>query len=232
MTSLVLNKNEIADEGCARIADALSKNCVLMSIELNDNSIGDDGCMAMAAALRQNTVLTKISLDGNRIGPTGAISLAATLRMNASLRELGLGRNSVGNEGTVAIAGALRCNEALYQLDLSGNSIDDEGAMAILKALTESDCSLTKLKLEDNTEVSPVFQYSINFVFSSHRVLKSFCNCLCKPLDKKLMPLVVHGLQSQDTTAGPIFLLVRAAALHDTKVIKAASPSLKRKRTP
>jgi Leucine Rich repeat len=186
--------------------------------------------MAVAAMLLQNTVLTKVSLNGNNIGPAGTIALAATLRMNASLQELGLGRNNIGNEGAVAVAGALTFNDTLERLDLSSNSISDNGANALLKALIQSNCSLTWLNLEDNAEVSPIIQYSINFVFSSRRVLKSFHNCLCKPLDKKLMPLVICGLQSQNTTAGPIFLLVRAAALYDSKVIKSAPPSLKRKK--
>jgi hypothetical protein len=42
-------------------------------------------------------------------------------------------------------------------------------------------------------------------------------------------PELVH---CQETTAGPIFLLVRAAALHDSKVIKVAAASRKRSRDP
>jgi Leucine Rich repeat len=198
----------------------------------NDNSIGDDGCSAIATALLQNTELTTILLNGNRIGPAGAMALAETLQMNGSLQEVGLGRNNISNEGAVAIAEALRCNETLERLDLSSNRLSDVGAMAILKVLTESNCSLTWLNLEGNAEISPGLQYSIDFVLASRRVLKSFCNCLCKPLDKQLMPLVILGLQSQDTTAGPIFLLVRAAALRDPKIIKAVSTSHKRKRMP
>jgi Leucine Rich repeat len=232
VTTLILNKNDIRHQGCVDIANAFNKNRILMSIELNNNSIGDDGCSAMATMLRENMVLTKILLNGNRIGLAGAMALAETLRINATLRELGLGWNNVGNEGAAAIAGALRCKEALQRLDLSSNSIGDEGTKAILKALTESNSSLTSLNLEDNDDMSPVLQYHFDFALTSRRVLKSFRICLCKPLDKKLMPLVIHGLQSQDTTAGPIFLLVRAAALLDSKVIKAVSPSLKRKRMP
>jgi Ran GTPase-activating protein (RanGAP) involved in mRNA processing and transport len=225
VTTLVMNKNAIGRQGCIDIVDALITNRVLMSIELDDNSIGDDGCLAMAAALRENTVLTKASLDGNNIGLPGAMALADTLRVNGSLRDLGLGRNNVGTDGAAAIAEALKCNETLERLDLHANSICDEGAMVILKALKESNCSLMWLNLEENSEISLGLQNDIVFVLGSRRVLNSFCYCLCKPLDKKLLPLVVQGIEnqelarSQETAVGPIFLLVRGAALQDSKVI-------------
>jgi Leucine Rich repeat len=188
--------------------------------------------------LRENAVLTKISLIGNGIGPAGALALAGGLRANATLQELGLGWNGIGNEGAVAIAKALRCNGVLERLDLRGNSISDKGATAIFEALTESNCSLTWLNLKRNAEISQRLQNDIDFMLVSCRVLKSFCKHLCKPVDKKLIPLVINGLQltsvchenpelvhSQETTTGPIFLLVRAMALHDSKVVTAAPPS-------
>jgi Ran GTPase-activating protein (RanGAP) involved in mRNA processing and transport len=239
VTTLVLNKNGIGHQGCVDIADALNKYHVLVSIELNDNSFGDDGCLAMATTLRQNAVLTRISLNGNYIGPAGAVALAKMLQMNTSLRELGLGRNSIGNEGAAAIAGSLRHNETLDRLDLRSNRIGSRiGALAILKALTESNCSLTWLNLQGNFTISPGLKKVIGFMLMSRQVLKSFCKCLCKPLETKLMPLVVHHVQvnsicsketelahSQETMAGPIFLLVRTAALNDSKVFNVAPPS-------
>jgi NLR family CARD domain-containing protein 3 len=233
VTTLVLNKNSIGHHGCVDIANALIKNRVLTSIAMNDNSFGDDGCSALAAALRVNKGLTKILLNGNGIGLAGAGALAESLRINVSLRELELGRNNVGDDGAVAIAGALKGNEMLERLNLSDNSVSDEGAVAILKVLMESNCSMTWLNLEDNIVVSPGLQKDIGFVLASHRVLKSFRKCLCKPLDKKLMPLVIHSVQmsptrrenpelghSQEMVAGPIFLLVRVAALNGSKVVE------------
>jgi predicted RNA binding protein with dsRBD fold (UPF0201 family) len=237
VTALVLNKNAIGHQGCMDIADALTKNRVLVSIEMNDNSIGSDGCSAIAVALRQNAVLLSVSLCGNGIGPAGTVALAETLRINASLQVLGLGRNDVGSEGVSAIAEALRRNTTLGRLDLSSNGISDEGAMTILRALTESNRTLKRLNLEDNAAILPALQERIGFVLASRRVLDSFRNCLCKPLEKGLMLLAIHGLQLalccrpnhlRETAAGPIFLLVRAAALQDSKVINVAPSSCKR----
>jgi Ran GTPase-activating protein (RanGAP) involved in mRNA processing and transport len=181
----------------------LNKNRVLTSIELNDNSIGDDdGCTAMAAVLQENTAPGKASLNGNRISPVDAVALAETLWINTGLRDLGLGRNYVRNEGAAAIAGALRCNTTLERLDLSSNRISDAGAMAIRKALTESNRSLAWLDLEHNAVVSRGLRKDIDFMLASRRVLKTFCHCLYKPLDKKLMPMAIRVVQQSSRNGG------------------------------
>jgi hypothetical protein len=88
---------------------------------------------------------------------------------------------------------------------------------------------LTWLNLEENDDFSPDLQSQIGSMMASRWVLKSICKCLSKPMDKKLMPWVIHGVQMtichrmvdyQEATAGPIFLLVRTTALDSSKVVK------------
>jgi Leucine Rich repeat len=232
VTTLLLNQNKIHCQGCLDIAHALNKNRVLTSVELDYNSIGRYGCWKIATMISENTVLMKVSLNRNRIGPAGAIALAETLRINTSLRKLGLGGNNIGNKGAAAITDALRFNLTLQRLDLSSNRIRDDGALAILKALKESSRSLALLNLKGNTKISSGLQKDIGFMLASRRALKSFCKRLCKPLEKRMMPMAIQVVQEssvfckklecvhcQETTAGPIFLLVRALALNDSKVV-------------
>jgi Leucine Rich repeat len=243
VTMLLLSDNYVGDEECVDFAAALIKNRVLTSIGLDENLIGDDGCSSIASALRANTVLTRISLNGNKIGEAGGMALAETLRINASLQELGLGRNRIGNGGTIAIADALKFNTAMDRLDLSDNAISDEGALALLTALERSNHSLTSLNLDNNPEISPVLQKAIGFILASRVVLNSFRKCLPRPLEKQMIPLVIHAVRRnsfyheklelaprQKCGAGPLFLLVRAAALSDSKIIKVTAPSRKRSR--
>jgi hypothetical protein len=95
---------------------------------------------------------------------------------------------------------------------------------------------LTQLNLEANAKISPGLQKDIDFVLASRQVLKSFCRYLCKPLEKKLIPLAIRGLllnsscdrnpdlvHYQESKAGPILLLVRAAVLNEAKVVKVAA---------
>jgi hypothetical protein len=70
-----------------------------------------------------------------------------------------------------------------------------KNAAAIFKALTESNCSLTWLNLKRNAEISQRLQSDVDFVLAPCQVLKSFCDHLCKPPDKKLIPFVISGLQ-------------------------------------
>jgi Ran GTPase-activating protein (RanGAP) involved in mRNA processing and transport len=232
----------IHDDGAALIAEALVKNRVLTSIKLNFNFMNDAGSSTITTAL-QNNVLMNISLYVNRIGVEGATAIAKALQMNTSVRTLELG--SICNDGAAAIADALKCNTALEQLDLIPNEISDKGALVLLSTLKQYNHTLTSLDLGNNAEISPAVRKAIRFVVTSRQVLNSVCNCFHRPLEKKLIPLVIHGVRqnsthggnldlehSQETGAGPIFLLVRAVALNDPKFIKVALPSRKRSRMP
>ena len=50
------------------IADGLSQNNTLMSLDLSDNAFGNVGAISLAEALHKNTSLTELQLSNNRIG--------------------------------------------------------------------------------------------------------------------------------------------------------------------
>jgi Ran GTPase-activating protein (RanGAP) involved in mRNA processing and transport len=225
VTSLVLSKNDIGDEGSVDIGEALTKNSTLALIDLEDNGIGDTGSSSIAAALLENTTLTKVFLNGNSIGPGGAAAIAEMLRVNTNLQFLGLGRNCIGNGGAVAIAAALRSNATITRLDLNGNGISDEGAAAILTALKQDNNTLVMLNLGDNDKISLALQKSIDFVLASRIALQLFLERLHEPLQTRCAASDRRPAfaQCHETVAGPIFQLVKT-------VVKGASPSRKRSR--
>jgi hypothetical protein len=113
----------------------------------------------------------------------------------------------------------------LERLGLDANGIGDKGGMVLLNVLQHYNYTLTSLNLNNNSTISLVLQKQIDFMLTSRLVLKSFCNCCLRPLEKRLVPLVIHAVRQsffygeklepthcQETGAGPIFLLVRAAA--------------------
>jgi Ran GTPase-activating protein (RanGAP) involved in mRNA processing and transport len=241
VTTLVLNGNEIGFEGGVDIASALITNRILSSIELDGNSIGDAGCLAMAEMLLQNGMLSKILLNGNSIGLAGVGALAKSLLTNTRLQHLGLGWNDFGNEGAAAMLDVLKHNETLERLDVSDNNVIGEGAMAFLATLEQSNLTLTSLNLDNNAKISPVLLKAIDFILASRLVLNSFRNCLHRSVEKRLLSLAIHAVQQssfyheglerahcQETRAGPIFLLLRTAALNDSKAITVTAPSRKR----
>jgi Leucine Rich repeat len=232
--TLILSKNAIGDEGCHKLARALKTNSTLESIWLDDNGIGDTGSSAIAAAVQEADALTTLILNGNNIGPVGAVAL---VKENSRLVVLGLSRNSLGDEGAVAIADALTGNTTLSSLDLTGNGITDVGATALLKVLTEyKNCTLLSLLLEENLSISPTLRKAIDFVLTSRAALHSLSKKLGKPLEEKSIQYAIQAENQRDrcsmTAASCIFYLVKAAAVHDPKVIKLATPSRKRSRSP
>jgi Leucine Rich repeat len=243
VTAILLNKNDLGDEGSADIANALALNRALVATELDDNGIGDAGSSVIASTLGMNSVLTKLSLNGNSISPVGATALGEALCTNSSLQFLGLGRNSIGSDGAVAIAQARKSNLTLSTLDIHSNSISDAGGMAILTVLKDYNCSLMFLNLDGNADMAPGFLSSIKGVQDSRRVLMFLLNHLIEPLEEGAIPLVVEamhrgrifrretGLSDCDKRAGNagfVFHLVRSAALGDSAVIKSKRNAHKR----
>jgi len=80
LTTLILWKNNIRDEGAKAIAEALKVNTVLTVLYLGENNIGDDGAKAIAEALKVNAVKTTVLLGDNNIGDEGAIAIAEVLK--------------------------------------------------------------------------------------------------------------------------------------------------------
>jgi Leucine Rich repeat len=207
---------------------------------LESNGFGDEGALAMALAVRENDVLTKLDMTNNIIGFIGAVALAKALHVNTCLRVLRLGENSIGDFGALAFAGALRSNSTMPSLDLHRNGISDKGVAMIIKALKEDNCVLSSLNLKDNAPLSLDAEKSIDFVLASRLVLSSWFGHLRRPLEKRLIPLVIQVqlnyschqetelFRNQATSAGPIFHLVRALVSIDSKEIE---PSLSRKRS-
>jgi Leucine Rich repeat len=228
------------DAGLASFVAGLKVNKGLKSLALRSNCVPDEGAWLVADALKVNSSLTKLDLSENCIGGEGAVALGEALKVNTALRRLDLSGNYIGDEGAVALGEALKVNMTLRRLDLRRNHIGDKGASSWLDVLTERNATLGWLNLEGNAEISAGLLNSIDFTVESRRALKSFCEGLCKPLDKKLTPLVIHGLLQrnaichrgpalahvQGTTAGTVFRLVRRAiALNGSKVVGVAPPS-------
>jgi Ran GTPase-activating protein (RanGAP) involved in mRNA processing and transport len=236
LMSINLDINRIGKSGSLAIAAVLLENNVLTKLFLNRNRIGPAVAVALAEALRINTSLRQLGLGGNDIGTNGAIAVAGALKSNATLARLTLDDNGIGPTGVGALADALRTNACLQGLQLGRNSIDNESAMAVLEVLKHYNCTLLSLNLAGDAAVSPLVLESVDRVLASRLVLKCFLHQWSRPLEERAIPLVVRAAQQSsvyrseaesrsgpEMAAGPIFYLVRAAALTDSKVLKSGS---------
>ena len=160
LTHLDFRLNEISQEECQRLAQALQERVfpALTYLDLMGNRIGSEGCAAVAEALRAGCCpnLTYLDLTYNDIEPAGSVRLAEALEKGAcpSLSHLDLGMNEIGDEGCAALVLGLRSCPRIKYLDLQRNNIE-----TLPEALGEV-LSLSILNISDNGiegAISPAF---------------------------------------------------------------------------
>lgn len=86
----------MGDPGAKVIAQALSQNPTLHSLNLRLNRLQDDGGEAIARALLKNSSLCHLHLGANELTGRCAVMLAKVLLQNHTLRSLNLSCNSLG----------------------------------------------------------------------------------------------------------------------------------------
>lgn len=95
------------------MADVLTSNPFIRTLNFQFNEIGDTGSEILAEALHFNTSLTSLNLSNDRIGPKGARALSNMLRFNATLETLSLQHNVLCDLGARLLAEALAVNSTL-----------------------------------------------------------------------------------------------------------------------
>lgn len=124
------------DHGAEFIADALSVNRSLQKLELWGCSIHLPGLAAIANVLTKNSPLESINLGYNDIGSVEGIELLTKAMLgNKYLRELNLAASGMQSEGAVALAGVIAESRYITRLDLRHNNIGTAGLMAISVAM-------------------------------------------------------------------------------------------------
>nr|XP_058943330.1 nucleotide-binding oligomerization domain-containing protein 2-like [Pocillopora verrucosa] len=149
LTTLELNSNKIGNVGATDLGECLKCNKSLTRLELSGNEIGNDGTAALGECLKHNTSLTTLILCSNKIGDVGATALGECLKHNTSLTTLILRSNKIGDVGATALGECLKHNTSLTTLNLNSNKIGDVGAAALVERL-EYNKSLTRLELSGN----------------------------------------------------------------------------------
>jgi hypothetical protein len=170
LTTLLLSRNDIGDEGTIAIAEALKTNTRLLILELNHNAISSIGVITLAEALKINTTLSTLKLNSNLIYEEGAVAIANVLKINKTLLDLDLGRNYLKTNGAVEIVDALKTNSTLLRLNLSNNKIGNNGVKPISDAL-KTNTTLTHINLILN-EFDDTFQAKLAESLKENTTLK------------------------------------------------------------
>jgi hypothetical protein len=128
------------DTSAARLltASVVRHRGSISALLLQNNDIGDEGVAAIAGVLPLCEGLRRLDLSWNDIGPPGALTLAGALDQ-CGLHTLTLRGNRIGDRGCTALAHALGGGQSrLTQLDLWDQTVADRGVAALARALPAS----------------------------------------------------------------------------------------------
>eukprot|EP01044_Picomonas_judraskeda_P000848 COSAG03_NODE_42_length_17101_cov_8.739031_1_plen_1207_part_00 len=129
-----LRYKDIDAEGAAVVAEELSKNPAVTSLNLWKNSIAAGGAKVIASALTANTTLRELDVEGNQLGDDGARAFARALQGNRSLTKLNLAKNDLTDASAKALIVALQRNHTLLELDISKNTLVGLGMKSAIRA--------------------------------------------------------------------------------------------------
>ena len=158
---LVMVQRGIGDSGAEQIARLLQNDRSVHALDLTRNSIGDAGAAALGAALQVNTTLRGLNLVLNRLGCAGVVSIVTSLMTShKTLKFIYLGGNPVFSDLTdadmrrsaqEAVQRLVGASTGLRFLDLNDTGLGDTECKAIGEALTSDECTITFLRLRQNT---------------------------------------------------------------------------------
>ncbi|CAN0235556.1 unnamed protein product, partial [Ectocarpus sp. 8 AP-2014] len=167
------------------IADMLSRNCTLTSLNLGWNFLRGDSAVTVAQSLQHNRSLQSLSLRHNSFSDHASQMLAVSLFENDTLSSVDLSHNSVTPSAAMVLAFALKTNATMKYLDLSGNRIGQNGGEALCVAMRMStrdegnlivnmkncDTSHKDETLFDDARATG--EYELNLQIPYHRVVAS-----------------------------------------------------------
>ena len=116
---IVLEKNEIREEGASHIAELLNSTSIVSELWLGGNPIGDKGLQTIFDALKQNKTLKELGVSDCGMTDTGVASLADALHTNNTLKTLfiyGNGSGAITENGLTCLVEAVSRHSGLKDL--------------------------------------------------------------------------------------------------------------------
>jgi Ran GTPase-activating protein (RanGAP) involved in mRNA processing and transport len=88
LTQLLLDDNELEDEGAEAVASVLSDTAVLpqlTNLSVTSNEIGNDGAKAIVTALKGRTKLASLLMNSNKISESQIEALTKILELQVTI---------------------------------------------------------------------------------------------------------------------------------------------------
>ena len=135
-TKVVISNLRMSNYFAGSLAQAISADTAVNTLELRDIEMADDGVAFFANALKTNTAITNFSLGLERynegIGDAAVASFAEAIKLNTAITSFVLiGSGGISDNGMVLLSQALISNAAITELNLESNGISDAGAASL-----------------------------------------------------------------------------------------------------
>jgi Ran GTPase-activating protein (RanGAP) involved in mRNA processing and transport len=182
LTELHLANNSLCQEA-AVLAEAMTRNVTLKSINLHNCRIEINGMLGLARMLRTNTTLTCLGLSGNALSERSVTAIVDALSQNSSLRSLDLSFCNLNTRSVQALAISLRGNTVLSSLILKGNYTVGEAGIGDLALTLRHNIFLMELNLLDTLS-------------HANRTKEFFDQYLYRNNYRKLVLASPHGLKN------------------------------------
>jgi hypothetical protein len=122
VSTLILNKAQIQEEGGNALAQALLINTNLQALHLTGKTIISlSSLRSLTQALTSNKTLHTLNFDGASLGDEGIIEIANLLKVITPLRCLSLKETQMGEEGIKALTAAFYYHPPLCYLEVGDN---------------------------------------------------------------------------------------------------------------
>ena len=136
--ALWLKRNPILATGVVHIAQMLTTNQYLQTLDLLNTGLLDEGCEILFNALKSNHTLKHLYMDTNGLTVKSGPILRRHFEQNGNhLESMYLSCNALADEGTCEIAAGLKEDKCLKRLGLASNCIGAEGARGLVDALID-----------------------------------------------------------------------------------------------
>uniref|UniRef100_A0A8C1MRN2 Uncharacterized protein n=1 Tax=Cyprinus carpio TaxID=7962 RepID=A0A8C1MRN2_CYPCA len=163
LKELNLSEHELGDTRVKQIAALLQdKHCKLETLMLNNNNITEEGCAALTSAFNSNpSNLIELDLSGNKLGNPGIKKICHLVEnKQCRLEKLKLSDCSITEEGYKALASALRSNPShLIELDLTGNDPGQSGVKQLSDLLQDQHYTLKTIRLLKSPAAQETCEY-------------------------------------------------------------------------
>ena len=145
--ALWLKRNPILSSGVVHIAQMLTTNYYLQTLDLLNTGLLDGGCEILFNAFKSNRTLKHLYIDTNGLTvKSGRVIRLHFEHHDNHLESLYMSCNALGDAGACEIALGLKHDQRLKRLGLASNCIGVDGARALVDALI-SHRSLQQLNL-------------------------------------------------------------------------------------